>query len=86
MITPEDLDRAVHAIIAEISTFREEMTQRFDDQSIRLNRHGGLLQTGNRAVVRLHEWSEKVDASLEAKHKEIAELRARIAQIEARLK
>jgi hypothetical protein len=50
-------------------TMREGFTQvtnRFDDQGARLERHVGLWQTGARWSARMDAWAEKVDASLES--------------------
>ena len=55
---------------------------RFDTQAARLDRHGALLQTGNRWVARLNDSSEKVDAALEQKDREITELRNRLDRLE----
>jgi predicted nucleic acid-binding Zn-ribbon protein len=63
----------------------ESLEARFDDQAARLDRQAGLMQSGGRAIVRLDQWSDSVDKSLERKDQAIAELRERIAKLEARV-
>jgi len=58
------------------------MGTRFDTQATRLERHAALWQTGQRWSGRMDQWAEKVDAALEVKDREIAELRERIKQLE----
>jgi predicted nucleic acid-binding Zn-ribbon protein len=58
------------------------LNTKLDDISIRLDRHAGLLRSGGQRIVRLDDWAEKVDKSLEAKDREIAELRERVIRLE----
>jgi phage shock protein A len=67
----------------EIRSFRDEMRDRFDTQAARMDRQGGLLRSGQTNLVRLNDWSEKIDAALEARDRDIAELRARITRLES---
>jgi hypothetical protein len=60
----------------------EAITTRFDNQAARLDRQGALLQTGSRWTNRMNEWAERVDLALEAKDREIAELRSRLERLE----
>src|SRR5882724_4522994 len=62
----------------EMRSGLEIMEGRFDSQAARLERQGGLLQTGSRWTGRMNEWAERVDDLLEAKEHDIAELRRRI--------
>jgi len=41
-----------------------------------------LIQTGSRWTARMNDWSEKIDAALEQKDKEIAALVERIEKLE----
>ncbi len=66
----------------EIREGFSQVTNRFDDQAARLERHAGLWQTGARWSARMDAWAEKVDGSLEAKDREIAELRERLTRLE----
>jgi hypothetical protein len=82
----ESLERDNH-------TLRQELTQTVnrgladlravvDTQTARLDRHAGLWQAGTRWSSRMDAWAEKVDGSLHAKDKEIADLRERITRLE----
>jgi len=51
---------------------------------MRRDRQAALLQLGNRWTARMNDWAEKVDAALEEKNREIAELRTRLDRLEAR--
>jgi hypothetical protein len=57
---------------------------RFDVQSSRLERHAALWQTGSRWSARMDAWAERVDAALEARAREIAELRDEIRRLRDR--
>jgi hypothetical protein len=72
----ESLEREIREGFAQVTT-------RFDTQATRLDRHAALWQTGRRWSGRMDDWAEKVDAALETKDREIAELRARIGKLEA---
>ena len=82
----ESLEREIASLKQDL---RQEMrdgfsavTARFDDQAARLDRHAGLWQTGSRWSARMDAWAEKVDGSLAAKDREIAELRERLLRLE----
>lgn len=75
----ESLEREIHS-------FRDEMRTRFDNQAARLDRHAGLWQTGRRWSARIDDWSEKIDAALEVKDRQIAELRQRVDELEKKSK
>jgi hypothetical protein len=60
------------------------LNTKLDDMSTRLDRQAGLLRAGGQRIVRLDDWAEKVDKSLEAKDREIAELRDRVIRLEQR--
>ena len=83
----ESLERELQGMASSIrQELREgfaQVTTRFDTQAIRLDRHAALWQTRRRWSGRMDDWAEKVDAALEAKDREIAELRARIGKLEA---
>ena len=76
----------------ELAGLRQEMRQgfaglntRFDTQAARLDRHAGLWQAGTRWSSRMDAWAEKIDGALDAKDREIAELRERLTRIERKL-
>jgi hypothetical protein len=58
------------------------MDARFDTQATRLDRQGGLLNAGSRWSSRMDTWAEKIDAALETKDREIADLRERLIRLE----
>lgn len=60
----------------------ESLNHRFDLQAARLERHGALIQTGSRWTNRMNQWAEKVDSALEAKDRQIADLRSRLEKLE----
>jgi hypothetical protein len=49
----------------------------------RLDRQGALIQSGSRWTTRTNEWSEKVDAALEQRDKQMGELIRRFEKLEA---
>ncbi len=57
---------------------------RFDNQAARLDRHAGPWQAGTRWSTRMDQWAEKIDAALDTRDREIAELRARLDKLEHR--
>ena len=78
-----DIKESLHR---EINGFRQEMRDgfvqvnaKFDAQEARLE---CLWPTGDRWSSRMDAWAEKVDGALEAKDREIAELRERILRLE----
>jgi hypothetical protein len=71
----ESLEREIRDGFAAITT-------RLDNQGARLDRQGGLIQNGSRWTASMNEWSERIDAALETKDREIAELRQRLDDLE----
>lgn len=69
------LEREMHEGLAAINT-------RFDTQAARMERQGALLQAGSRWSTRKNGWAEKVDAALEEKDREVADLRERVKRLE----
>ena len=76
------VERELGSLRQEIRDGFANVLKRFDDQAARLDRHAGLWQTGSRWSARMDAWAEKVDGSLEAKDREIAELRERLLRLE----
>ena len=75
----ESLEREIREGFAAVNS-------RLDTQSARLDRQGAYWQTGRRWSARMDDWAETVDAGLEARAREIAELRQRIADLENKLR
>jgi hypothetical protein len=71
----ESLEREIHA-------FRDEMRTRFDAQAARMERQGGLLRSGQTNLVRLNDWSEKIDQLLEERDKRLEALEERVRKLE----
>jgi hypothetical protein len=78
----ESLEREIHGLAREMREGFAQVTTRFDTQATRLDRHAALWQTGRRWSGRMDDWAEKVDAALETKDREIADLRARLNKLE----
>jgi len=78
----ESLEREVGALRQDMHVGFAQINTRFDTQAARLDRHAGLWQAGTRWSSRMDAWAEKVDGALEAKDKEIAELRERLIKLE----
>ncbi len=85
----ESLERELAGLRQELRALTNDVQQgfshvnsRFDIQATRLERHAGLWQTGARWSSRMDAWAEKVDSALEAKDREIAELRERLIKLE----
>jgi hypothetical protein len=78
----ESLEREVGSVKSEMRDGFASVTARFDTQSARLDRQAALLQAGTRWTSRMDAWADKIDVALEAKDREIAELRERLARLE----
>ena len=78
----ESLEREIHGLALEMRAGFAQITTRFDTQAARLDRHAGLLQTGSRWSAGINVWAEKIDAAIETKDREIAELRERLIKLE----
>ena len=82
----ESLEREIQNLTREMRDGFAQVTTRFDTQATRLDRHAALWQTGRRWSGRIDDWAEKVDAALETKDREIAELRKRLTDVEDKLR
>ena len=76
------LERELQGLAREMREGFAQVNTRFDTQVVRLDRHAALWQTGRRWSGRMDDWAEKVDAALETKDREIADLRARLNKLE----
>jgi hypothetical protein len=61
------------------------IANRLDKQAAGLDQHAGLWRAGTMWSSRMDAWVEKIDGVLDAKDREIAELRERLARMERRL-
>jgi chromosome segregation ATPase len=80
----DSLERELGGLRHEVQQGVTQLNSRFDTQAARLERHAGLWQTGAGWSSRMDAWAEKVDAALEAKDHEIADLRERLQRLERR--
>ncbi len=78
----ESLEREIQGLTREVREGFAQVNTRFDTQAARLDRHAALWQTGRRWSGRMDDWAERVDAALETKDREIADLRARLQKLE----
>ena len=78
----ESLERDLAGVEGRLGHKIDDLKQSFDTQSVRVERHGGLIQAGSRWSTRMTRWSESVDAALAAQDPEIADHRERIARLE----
>jgi hypothetical protein len=78
----DSLEREIGVLKQDMHQGFSHLNDRFDTQAARLERHAGLWQTGARWSARMDAWAEKVDAALEAKDRELAELRERLIKLE----
>ena len=75
----EDLREHIHGVGAQLHTQFQEVVDRMD---ARLDRHGGLLQGGSRAITRMIEWTESADTTFSRYDRRLAEFERRLDQIE----
>lgn len=78
----ESLEREISSFRADVNEAVGQLNKRFDTQASRMDRHAALWQPGARWSRRMDEWAERVDAALEARDREIAELRERVSRLE----
>jgi len=78
----ESLEREIQGLTREVREGFAQVNTRFDTQASRLDHHAALWQTGRRWSGRMDDWAERVDATLETKDQEIADLRARLKKLE----
>jgi hypothetical protein len=83
----ESLERE---LVGVRDSLREDMRQgfsqvndRLDRMEARSDRHGGLLRTGQTNLVRLNDWSERIDLLLAARDKRLDDLEARLKRLES---
>jgi|SRR5450432_2059743 len=78
----ESLEREIGVVREEMKGGFAQVTSRFDTQSARMDRHAGYWQTGRRWSGKMEVWAEKIDTLLEAKDRQIADLRERVERLE----
>jgi len=78
----ESLEREIRALERKVDQGFAQINSRFDLQGARMDRHAALWQTGRRWSSKMDVWAEGVDTALEAKDREISDLRARLDRLE----
>ena len=78
----ESLEREIGVVRGEMKDGFAQIASRFDTQSARLERHAAYWQTGRRWSGKMEVWAEKIDTLLEAKDRQIADLRERVERLE----
>ena len=76
-------ERQTNRVLERMERRFDELGSRFDGQAARLDRQGALIQSGSRWTTRINEWSEKIDAALEQRDKQMGELIRSIEKLEA---
>jgi hypothetical protein len=74
----ESLGREIRSVGEKV----DGLTIRFDNQAIRMDHQFGLLEGGRRRIAQIDKSVERINKALEAKDREIAELRARVEKLE----
>lgn len=78
----ESLEREVTALRQHMDGRFQRLEEKYDAQAVRLDRQGGLIRAGQTNIVRLNDWSEKIDQMLAARDKRIDALEARVRKLE----
>lgn len=78
----ESLEREMRQGFADVNARLDEVNARLDTQSTRLERMAGAVNVGTRWISRMDGWADKIDVAMEARDREIAELRQRIERLE----
>ena len=78
----QSLGKDIHGLARKIDEGFAQVNTRLDTQATRLDRHAGLWHTGSRWSAGMDVWAEKIDAAIEVKDREIAELRERLIKLE----
>ena len=81
----DSLEREISILEREMREGFQAIAGRFDAQSARLERQGGLIQVGSRWSARITQWSEKVDTSIEREERAIALMQENLRRLENRL-
>jgi chromosome segregation ATPase len=77
--TKDDLNHAMNHLLAEIGRRHEELKAELSSVNARLTLHGGLIQSGSRAITRLIRYAENSEARWVALGKRIQALEESVA-------
>jgi hypothetical protein len=78
----DSLERQLEGLDHNMAAGFRSVSDRLDAMAARLDRQGGLLRAGQTNLVRLNDWSEKIDQALAERDKRIDELEARLRRLE----
>ena len=81
----ESLEREMRTGFADVKAEIGHMKSRLETDEARLERQGGILQSGGRWSARMTECSEKVDTTLARQDREIAAMDERVRRLDERL-
>ena len=83
---PDSNEPATRADIQHLEKLITDLTQslsdRLDGITARMDRQGGWMRAGQTNLVRLNDWSERIDSLLAKRDKRIDELEARLRKVE----
>ena len=81
-----DLLDQIHGVGAQLHAQIEDLEKRMDGRLVesesRLKLHGGLVQSGSRAIARIIEWTESTDTNLIEHLRRLTEAEKRLADLE----
>lgn len=80
----ESLERELGSVRNQMKEGFSSLENRLDTIEARMDRHGGLLRSGQTNLVRLNDWSEQIDKMLSERDRTIAELSERVRKLEER--
>jgi hypothetical protein len=83
-----DLLDQIHGVGAQLHEQIQDLEKRMDLRLIedegRLKRHGGLLESGSRAIARIIEWTESTDTNLIEHLRRLTEAEKRLTDLEGK--
>ena len=81
-----DLLDQIHGVGAQLHAQIEDLEKRMDGRFVEteglLKLHGGLIQSGSRAIARIIEWTESTDTNLIEHLRRLTEAEKRLADLE----
>jgi hypothetical protein len=78
----ESLERQIEGVERHMAAGFATLGTKIDAAHARMERQAGMLRAGQINLVRLNEWSEKMDSLLAVRDKRIDELEARLRKLE----
>jgi hypothetical protein len=92
-VTKRDLEAAIDKVIehihgvgaqlhGQIQAVDTRLGERLDRMEARLDKQGGLIQGGSRAITRFIEWTESADTTFTRYDRRLADIEKRFEQLE----